>query len=67
MKEGRIYCKYCGATLKKDFIGKKCGTRNCQWEFGMDEEKDETSRREKSYLSGDENEQNMNSANKKEN
>jgi hypothetical protein len=37
---GRIYCKYCGAKLKKDFIGKKCGTRNCKWEFGMDEEED---------------------------
>ena len=34
-KENFIYCKYCGAKLKKDYIGKYCGTRNCQWEFGI--------------------------------
>ena len=34
-KENFIYCKYCGAKLKKDYIGKYCGTRNCQWEFGV--------------------------------
>lgn len=31
-----IYCKYCGAKLKKDLIGHYCGTRNCNWEYGID-------------------------------
>ncbi|MFW9873510.1 MAG: hypothetical protein ACFFG0_10435 [Candidatus Thorarchaeota archaeon] len=26
-----MYCKYCGARLKKDHIGKYCPTKNCQW------------------------------------
>lgn len=35
MTEEYVYCKYCGAKLKKDHIGKYCPTRNCQWEFGV--------------------------------
>jgi hypothetical protein len=34
----RIYCKYCGRKLKYDDVGPLCGTRNCQWEFGVDNE-----------------------------
>lgn len=34
-KRRRIYCKYCGAELISDVVGKRCPTRNCQWEHGM--------------------------------
>lgn len=36
--EKRIYCKYCGATLKRDAVGRFCPTQNCQWHHGFDEE-----------------------------
>ena len=29
-----VYCKYDGAKLKRDTVGHRCPTRNCQWEFG---------------------------------
>jgi hypothetical protein len=29
-------CKYCGAILKSDLVGKYCPTKNCQWQFGID-------------------------------
>ena len=31
-----VYCKYCGAKLKRDWIGHICPTKNCQWEHGAD-------------------------------
>lgn len=37
-KEPRIYCKYDGAKLKRDIVGKKCPTKNCHWEHGMSKE-----------------------------
>lgn len=30
-----IYCKYCGAKLKRDPVGHYCPTHNCQWQFGV--------------------------------
>ena len=30
-----IYCKFCGARLKKDNVGHYCPTDNCQWEYGV--------------------------------
>ena len=36
----RRRCKYCGAVLKMDIVGLKCPTRNCQWEYGIDEKDD---------------------------
>lgn len=30
-----IYCKYCGAKLRKDQVGPYCPTKNCQWEHGL--------------------------------
>ena len=30
-----IYCKYCGAKLKRDNVGHYCPTRNCQWQYGV--------------------------------
>jgi len=32
-----IYCKYCGAKLKKDIVGHYCPTENCQWHHGVDD------------------------------
>ena len=29
-----IYCRYCGAKLKRDATGHYCPTRNCQWQYG---------------------------------
>lgn len=29
-----IYCRYCGAKRRRDFIGHKCPTHNCQWQHG---------------------------------
>lgn len=36
--ERRIYCKFCGAKLKKDRDGLYCPTKNCQWSLGFVEE-----------------------------
>lgn len=36
--KSRRRCLYCGAVLKRDMVGLKCPTRNCQWEHGVDEE-----------------------------
>lgn len=36
--ERRIYCRFCGAKLKRDAIGWKCPTVNCDWEHGVDDE-----------------------------
>lgn len=33
--EPPIYCKYCGAKLRRDDVGPKCPSRNCQWEHGL--------------------------------
>lgn len=30
-----IYCKYCGAKLKKDYVGHYCPTHNCDWQHGV--------------------------------
>ena len=38
MAEQRIYCKYCGEKLIRDVVGRRCKTRNCQWEHGFDED-----------------------------
>lgn len=37
----RIYCRFCGAKLKKDHIGKYCPTYNCQWQHGVPEEEED--------------------------
>jgi len=29
------HCKFCGARLKKDHIGKYCPSKNCQWSHGL--------------------------------
>ncbi len=39
--ERRIYCRYCGAKLKRDTVGMYCPTKNCQWSYtgtGMSKE-----------------------------
>ena len=41
-QEPRIYCKYCGAKLKKGPVGKYCPTKNCQWQHGMPKEEEWT-------------------------
>ncbi len=28
-----IYCKFCGAKLKRDSVGHYCPTVNCQWSY----------------------------------
>ncbi len=46
-KMERIYCRYCGARLKKDHVGKYCPTKNCQWSYtgrGYDKEEDKDER-----------------------
>ena len=35
MSEQLIYCRYCGAKLKRDSVGLRCPTKNCQWEHGL--------------------------------
>ena len=30
-----IYCRYCGAKLRRDHVGHYCPTKNCQWQFGV--------------------------------
>jgi hypothetical protein len=30
-----LYCKYCGAKLRRDSIGHYCPTKNCQWQHGV--------------------------------
>ena len=30
-----IYCKYCGARLKRDPVGHYCPSKNCDWQFGV--------------------------------
>ena len=39
----RVYCKYCGARLRRDCVGRFCPTKNCQWQHGLpsEEEKQE--------------------------
>ena len=39
MSNKRIYCKYCGAKLRKDHVGQYCPTKNCQWQYGVPAEK----------------------------
>lgn len=29
-----IYCRFCGARLRRDYVGHKCPTHNCQWQHG---------------------------------
>jgi hypothetical protein len=29
-----LYCKYCGAKLRKDVVGHYCPSKNCQWSHG---------------------------------
>lgn len=36
--EKYIYCKYCGAKLKRDHIGQYCPTENCDWHQGLEDE-----------------------------
>jgi len=40
MNEPRMYCRFCGARLKRDTVGKYCPTRNCQWQHGIPEEEE---------------------------
>lgn len=35
-----MYCRYCGAKLKRDPIGQLCPTQNCQWQHGLPESED---------------------------
>lgn len=35
-----IYCRFCGAKLKRDSVGQYCPTRNCQWQYGLPEADD---------------------------
>lgn len=35
-----IFCKYCGAKLKRDVVGLYCPTKNCQWQYGLPKEED---------------------------
>lgn len=35
-----VRCRYCGARLRRDAIGQKCPTRNCQWEHGLPKSED---------------------------
>ena len=44
-KQKWIYCKYCGAKLKRDMVGLHCTTRNCQWEYGLPEREDSPTKR----------------------
>ena len=30
-----LYCRYCGARLRRDAVGHYCPTRNCQWQYGV--------------------------------
>lgn len=36
----RLYCKYCGARLKRDPVGQYCPTENCQWRHGLPSDED---------------------------
>jgi hypothetical protein len=38
------HCRFCGARLRRDHIGQKCPTPNCQWESGLDERSDTPTR-----------------------
>lgn len=35
-----IYCKYCGAKLRRDSIGQYCPQKNCQWHHGLPKDDD---------------------------
>jgi hypothetical protein len=41
----RYRCKFCGAKLKRDPFGLYCPTKNCQWQYGVDEETDSAAER----------------------
>lgn len=30
-----IYCRYCGAKLRRDTVGHYCPTHSCQWQHGV--------------------------------
>ncbi|MFA5187647.1 MAG: hypothetical protein WC551_14295 [Patescibacteria group bacterium] len=34
------HCKYCGARLRRDYVGQYCPTVNCQWHHGLTEKDD---------------------------
>lgn len=34
------YCRYCGARLRRDWIGQFCPSENCQWHHGLSTEAD---------------------------
>ena len=34
-KKCYVFCKYCGARLKRDAVGHYCPTHNCQWSQGV--------------------------------
>ena len=40
VKMKRIYCRFCGAKLKRDEVGMYCPTKNCQWSHGLPEDED---------------------------
>ena len=31
-----IYCRFCGAKLKKDTVGHYCPSKNCSWSLGVE-------------------------------
>lgn len=31
-----LYCRYCGAGLRQDWLGHYCPTHNCQWAHGVE-------------------------------
>jgi hypothetical protein len=35
-----VSCRYCGAKLRRDFVGQYCPTDNCQWRHGLPKEDD---------------------------
>jgi hypothetical protein len=43
-KEGvtvrRLFCKFCGAKLRRDPHGQYCPTHNCQWQHGLPKDED---------------------------
>jgi len=46
-KEHRIYCKICGARLRRDSVGLLCPTRNCEWQHGVPEDEDSSTKNQR--------------------
>ena len=45
--EKPIYCKFCGAKLRRDSVGLYCPTENCQWQHGLPEDEDDPPKRKR--------------------